>query len=299
MHPRPVRETPLTNAPLGRLSAPAVHGEDDFKSLDGSERILHPKSALILGSFRVRRALLTDPSVRFRPPAVLEAILETLSSHVTLRDPAGHTSVILFLRDLKALLAQSADNRDVLLSLDVSPPATLLSAGPRPPALNRALACAFVRFQLQNWQELLLGFLQVPRQETAAMESLQTEAMRGSASRLMPATSASSVLHATYSDGDPDAAPASQAPSHASSLRPLPSYADALTLPTSLKSHGRPPVDLAQPLPKGWSVRVDRTSGEPVFLDHVHRRTTWVDPRRQVVGILPEKGPFVARRLSA
>jgi len=33
-----------------------------------------------------------------------------------------------------------------------------------------------------------------------------------------------------------------------------------------------------QPLPPGWEVRTDRY-GRPYFLDHVHKRTTFVDPR--------------------
>jgi len=33
-----------------------------------------------------------------------------------------------------------------------------------------------------------------------------------------------------------------------------------------------------QPLPNGWEVRTDKY-GRPYFLDHVHRRTTFIDPR--------------------
>ena len=123
------------------------------------------------------------------------------------------------------------------------------------------------------------------------MESLQSEAMRGSASRMAPVSSTSALLHSSYSDGDTDPAVDRSKPAP-------PAYGDALTLPTSIKGpRGRAAAtDNAQPLPKGWSIRVDRTTGEPVYLDHVHRRTTWADPRSLPVGILPEKGAMAIAR---
>ena len=55
-----------------------------------------------------------------RPPlAALEMLLEVLASSTSLRDPDGYNAAVTFLRDLQALLAQSAENRETLLSLDV------------------------------------------------------------------------------------------------------------------------------------------------------------------------------------
>jgi len=51
--------------------------------------------------------------------AALEMLLEVLASSTSLRDLDGHNAAVTFLRDLQALLAQSAENRETLLSLDV------------------------------------------------------------------------------------------------------------------------------------------------------------------------------------
>jgi hypothetical protein len=54
--------------------------------------------------------------------AALVAVLEIMSAPATLRDAGGRAAVALFLRDLRLLLAQAADNREALLSIEVSAP---------------------------------------------------------------------------------------------------------------------------------------------------------------------------------
>lgn len=35
------------------------------------------------------------------------------------------------------------------------------------------------------------------------------------------------------------------------------------------------------PLPQGWEMKVDPSSGRPFFIDHKTRTTSWEDPRAQ------------------
>ena len=81
--------------------------------------------------------LLLDGSERFHNAAALEMVLDVLASFATLRDENGNRIAMIMLNDVKALLALSQDNRDTLMTIE-------------------------------NWQELLLGFLQLPKQPTSA-----------------------------------------------------------------------------------------------------------------------------------
>jgi hypothetical protein len=54
--------------------------------------------------------------------AALVAVLEIMAAPATLRDAGGRAAVALFLRDLRLLLAQAADNREALLNIEVSAP---------------------------------------------------------------------------------------------------------------------------------------------------------------------------------
>lgn len=50
-------------------------------------------------------------------------------------------------------------------------------------------------------------------------------------------------------------------------------------LRTNFESGGRiDPDDGRGPLPQGWDMRV-APNGRTFFIDHIHKRTTWIDPR--------------------
>jgi hypothetical protein len=144
----------------------------------------------------------------------------------------------------------------------------------------------------------LLAFLHVPRaDEDAPLEALQSEAMRGTASRMASTgsgagtgtgtgTSAGSMAVAgdvSVREGEGDDVPVGAVATRAQP----PAYAAALSLPPW---RARAPGTELAPLPRGWSVRADAVTGAAVYLDHINRRTTFADPRRPRSGLLPERG---------
>lgn len=46
-----------------------------------------------------------------------------------------------------------------------------------------------------------------------------------------------------------------------------------------------PPQSDNMPLPQGWEMRMDPTTGWPFYIDHNTQSTTWTDPRKLSVSI--------------